>query len=247
MNPAHAFDIMAATYDTVWTYSPVGCQQRDAFWRYSGVYLQNAARVLDIGCGTGEDALRLMKAGVEVMAIDASPAMVAIACARGVHGQALPIEQLDSLAGSFDAIMSNFGAFNCVRSVDSVRSPLARCLRPGGYLIICVLGGFCAWETFWFLVRGQPGKAFRRWRGRAVTSSGIEVFYPSPRHIRRSLSPDFRLVAQFGIGICVPPSYVRRLPRPVLTVAGVIDRSLNRLRLARVGADHRLFIFRCQE
>src|SRR5690242_18645932 len=42
VNPAHGFDVIAASYDRLWTDSPVGRLQREAFWRHAGGYLKNA-------------------------------------------------------------------------------------------------------------------------------------------------------------------------------------------------------------
>src|SRR5262249_8401417 len=148
--------------------------------------------LLDIGCGTGEDALHLMSCGVRVRGVDASPEMTRIARSRGVHATRLAVEHLEHLKGSFDGAISNFGALNCVRDLDAIRAPLAGLIRPGGSLAICVLGRFCLWETAWFLLHGHPRKAFRRWNPRGGTSSlGVRVYYPSISQLRRALHPDF--------------------------------------------------------
>ena len=249
MNPAHAFDVMATSYDRLWTDSPVGRLQREAFWRHAGGYLKNAKNVLDIGCGTGEDAARLTRSGIRVTAIDISPQMVAMARKRVVDARVLPVERLDVLNrsfenASFDAAISNFGALNCVERLESIREPLAKLVAPGGYAILCGLGRFCLWESAWFLLSGDLRKARRRWRGEASTSSGIKVFYHSVRKFRKSLSPDFRLLEHTGIGICVPPSYVRCVSDRFLRRAARLDRALEPLRLFRALADHRLLVFR---
>ena len=249
MSPAHAFDLIAASYDRLWTDSPVGRAQREAFWRHAGPYVKDAKNVLDIGCGTGEDAARLTRAGVRVTAIDVSPQMVAMARKRAVDARVLPIEQLHALNfffedASFHAAISNFGALNCVERLESIREPLARLVAPGGYAVLCALGRFCLWETAWFLLSGDLRKARRRWGGEALTSAGTRVFYHSVREFRRSLAPEFRLVKHAGIGICTPPSYVRCLSDRVLHRAARADQTLETARLFRAWADHRLLIFR---
>jgi ubiquinone/menaquinone biosynthesis C-methylase UbiE len=249
VNPAQAFDVLASSYDRLWTDSPVGRLQREAFWRHAGSYLKNARTVLDIGCGTGEDAARLTRTGIEVTAIDISPQMVAMARKRAVDARVLPIEQLSALnapfeKGSFDAAISNFGALNCVERLESLRDPLARLVAPGGYAIVCALGRFCFWESAWFLLSGDLQKARRRWGGEALTSSGVKVFYHSVRKFRKSLAPEFRLLKHAGIGICIPPSYVRCVSGRVLRRAARVDRALEPVRLIRAFADHTLLVFR---
>lgn len=249
MNPAQAFDIAAASYDRLWTDSPVGCLQREAFWRHAGKYLKNARNVLDIGCGTGEDAARLTRAGIRVTAIDISPQMVAMARKRAIDAHVLPIEQLEALNSSFenasfDVAISNFGALNCVERLEGIREPLARLVTPGGYAVLCALGRFCFWETAWFLLGGDLRKAHRRWGGEASTSAGVKVFYHSVRKFRKSLSPEFRLQKHAGIGICIPPSYVRCVSDRVLRRAARVDRALEPVRIFRAMADHTLLVFR---
>ena len=46
-------------------------------------------RILDIGCGTGEDAAHFAARGVQVHATDASPAMVQVARDAGNYGHGL--------------------------------------------------------------------------------------------------------------------------------------------------------------
>jgi SAM-dependent methyltransferase len=221
----------------------VGHLQREAVWRHIGGLFQPGQAVLDLGCGTGEDALRLMQAGLRVRAIDASAEMVTIARGRGVDAETLPIENCGHLKGSFDIILSNFGALNCVEDLESLRDPLARLVRPGGHLAICVIGRFCAWETAWALLHGQPAKAFRRWRKSAMSSLGIRVFYPSRKRMEAAFRPRFKLVSWCGIGLCVPPSYITGLSPGVLQKLDAFDRRVAHWPLLRGLSDHRLFVF----
>lgn len=239
-----AFDQLASQYDRLWTHSAVGQLQREAVWRHIGNLFQPGQSALDLGCGTGEDAVRLMQAGVRVRAIDASPAMVKIARRRGVDAETLRIESCDLLNESFDVVLSNFGALNCVEQIQRLRESLARLVRPGGHLAVCVIGRFCAWETIWALLHRQPSKAFRRWRKSAISSLGIRVFYPSKHRIERAFRPNFALTSWAGIGLAVPPSYVTALPAGFLEKLDVIDEHLAHWPVLRAISDHRLFLFR---
>ncbi|HLH37754.1 MAG TPA: class I SAM-dependent methyltransferase [Bryobacteraceae bacterium] len=240
MTAAQAFNALAASYDRCWTRAPIGRLQREAFWRHAAPYFTNARRVLDLGCGTGEDALRLIRSGISVYAIDASPEMVSIARARGVDARVLAIEQAGSLNENFDVVLSNFGALNCV--ADLAKIPFARLLKPGGYAVLCLLGRFCLWETIWFLLHADPRRAARRWRGRDTTRGGFPIFYHRPRAAQ--LSAELSLVAQAGIGLAVPPSYMGRVPDSLLRAAARLDRHLAARPLFRSIADHTLFIFK---
>jgi SAM-dependent methyltransferase len=189
-------------------------------------------RVLDIGCGTGEDASHLMARGLWVEAVDASPAMVALASARGVSAEVRRAEDLGQLRGVFDGALSNFGALNCVADLGPVARSLGALVRPGGHVAICTMGRFCAWETLY------PRKAFRRWPGR----SG-DIYYPTVRQLRTIFAPEFELVRWRGIGMTVPPSYVR-LPARAVHLLARVDRAPLLRFCGRSCADHRLLVFR---
>jgi ubiquinone/menaquinone biosynthesis C-methylase UbiE len=238
-----AFDQLASGYDRLWTRSPVGHLQREAVWRHIGNLFQPGQNVLDLGCGTGEDALRLMQDGLRVRAIDASSEMVRIARDRGVDALTISIENCGLLNESFDAVLSNFGALNCVEDIEALCEPLARLVRPGGYLAICVIGRFCLWETVWALLRRQPAKAFRRWRKSVLSSLGIRVFYPSKLRLEVAFHPRFKLINWCGIGLCVPPSYVTGLSTGLLQKLGALDRRVAHWPVLRGWSDHRLFVF----
>jgi ubiquinone/menaquinone biosynthesis C-methylase UbiE len=240
---AAAFDSLAPHYDRLWTRSTVGQLQREAVWRHIGSLFKPGQVVLDLGCGTGEDAVTLLRAGLDVRAIDASQEMGRIARSRGVDARTLRIEELHHLDGSFDAVISNFGALNCVGDLESLREPLGRMVCPGGYLAICVIGRSCLWETAWALLHAQPGKAFRRWRRSAMCSLGFRVFYPSKRHLEAAFRPQFSLVNWRGIGLFVPPSYVTGLSAGTLQKLDAFDRRAAHWPLLRGLSDHRLFVF----
>lgn len=240
---ATAFDNLASQYDRLWTRTTVGRLQREAVWRGIASLFRPGQTVLDLGCGTGEDAVRLIDAGVRVHAIDASSEMVRIARDRGVDAEVLPIENCGQLDGCFDAVLSNFGALNCVADLGSLREPLSRMVRPGGYLVICLIGRFCVWETAWSLLRLRPAKAFRRWRSSAMSSLGFRVFYPSRGNLEAAIGPHFSLLSWQGVGLAVPPSYVTGLSDGVHQRLDALDRRVAHWPVLRGLSDHRLFVF----
>jgi len=236
-----AFDRLAFRYDEVWTESPVGRAQRATVWRELDVLFRRGDCVLDIGCGTGEDAAHLTARGVMVRAIDASPAMVEQASRRG--GFAVSVgcaEKLGAACGSYDGAIANFGVLNCIEDLPAFAAQLAQHVRPGGRVAICVMGRFCAWETLYYAGRLQFRKAFRR-LGRNVTWSGVRLQYPTVRQVRSSFAPGFRLLAWRGVGLVVPPSYIA-LPHWLVRLAAVPDRMFGAFPLFRGLADHRLLI-----
>ena len=240
-----AFDRIAEQYDALWSESAVGRQQRLAVWQRIDALFPSGSHVLDLGCGSGVDAVHLIERGVDVTGIDASAGMVQLARARGVDARQIALEVLDEVENVFDGALSNFGALNCVPDLAPVARSLGRLIRAGGHLAVCVLGRCCAWEMAHFLERGQPAKAFRRFRrGGCESSLGIHVYYHSAARIRRAFAPRFELDDWYGIGVCVPPSYVDPISERAVSRMAAMDRKLAHLPLLRGLGDHQLFLFR---
>jgi len=238
------FDRVAASYDTTWTQSGVGRAQRDAVWDVVDRLFQAGDEILDVGCGTGEDAVHLGRRGVHVSGIDASGEMVRIACSRGVAASRLAVEELARIQACYDGLLSDFGALNCIAGLEAAAGSFARLVRPRGYAVVCLLNRTCVWEMAWYALRLRPRTAFRRLsRGPVSTSLGLSVYYPSARGIQRALQRDFELIYSRGVGVTVPPSFVR-LPRRFVRMAEAIDSRLGHLPFFRACGDHRLYVFR---
>jgi SAM-dependent methyltransferase len=187
------FDALAQSYNELWTGTARGRDQRTAVWREIDGLFRTGDRVLDLGCGTGDDALHLADAGIEVFGIDAAPKMVQIARSRGVKASVLSIEDLVSGAGLwpvFSGAISNFGALNCVPDLRPVATQLASLVQPAGPVAICLMGPFCL--TDW-------RHAAKRWCGHTQWR-GIDVYYPTSRQIRAAFAPWFAFERRVAIG-----------------------------------------------
>lgn len=129
----------AAAFDDVYRDTPpwdIGRPQRDvvALAEAGGI----RGRVLDVGCGTGENALLLAARGHAVVGVDGSPRAVAKARAkaeaRGVSAEFLVADALALPAlGTFDTILDS-GLFHIFDDEDRPRyaRQVAAALKPGG-------------------------------------------------------------------------------------------------------------------
>ncbi len=79
---AVVFDQMAPKYDEVFTNSMIGRAQRDVVWSVLTQIFRSGDHILELNCGTGEDALFLARNGISVTACDASEQMIQIASNR---------------------------------------------------------------------------------------------------------------------------------------------------------------------
>ena len=255
--PNPGFDPIAAGYDEQFTHSAVGRLQRAVVHDYLKTKIQPGATVLELNCGTGEDALWLAKQGCSVLATDLSAEMVALTAAKAkqaglshlIQSQLLDLRSIP-INSKFDLVLSNFGGLNCL-SPEELRAfgkkvPLR--LRPGGHFIAVLMGRFCLWETKYFLLKGRPKQAFRRWNGGPVqvrldAQTEIPTWYYAPAEFN-SFFPGLSVRTMQPVGFWLPPSYLdpwfRR--RPGLLRGLFFLEKKCRGRLWAYAADHFLVV-----
>lgn len=224
---ALAFDRIANSYDELFTNTAIGRAQRKQVWSRLLAAFPQGSRILELNCGTGEDARFLARRGRTVLACDASAAMLDVARSRECEDERelakrrlqychIANEDLGSLCSEelFDGAFSNFSGLNCLSNLKTFASDLANLIRIDGRLLICVWSRLCAAEVIWFVAHGQAKKALRRLRGKATARLGemtISISYPSVREIRQCFSPWFSLTSRKAVGLFVPPSYADQL------------------------------------
>lgn len=119
-------------------------------------YCVGAKRVLDIGCGTGEHAIKMAQHGYEVMAIDASQDMIRLTEEKAKKA-GVPIEA--RCADMYDLnTIGEFQAAYCLgytllymttyQQVKRFLSTVNRALLPRGVLLIDFLNGWSLMEDF---------------------------------------------------------------------------------------------------
>lgn len=221
--PAQTFDPLAPAYDDAFTNTTIGRYLRGRVHARLQIHFHAGAHILELGCGTGEDALFLARQGIRVTATDASSAMLEITRAKAqgsalINAQPLDLNQLplDSTKGTndvFDGAFSSFGPLNCVDDLPQLARWLAMRVRPGGIAAFGVMSPFCIWEPLWHGLHLDLKTAARRWGEKVVfqpqpDTVPIRVYYPTIRQITRAFGPCFRRTHVEGLGLCLPPSDV---------------------------------------
>ena len=254
---AQAFDAIAADFDARFIPWRSVQAQRRAVRRALTEAFPEGARLIEVGGGTGEDALWLAEQGRQVLLTDASPSMVAAAsakCGDRVRTAIAAAEDFDDLADLlageplFDGAYSVFAALNCVSDLTGFAQALARLLRPEAPLLLVLFGTCCPGEMIVETLRGRPRSALRRFRRGDIPAKlgGREftVRYHRARDLARMMSPWFHLESRKGIGVFVPPSaaepWISSHPR-LLGALEALDR-LATSPLAALG-DHVLYRF----
>jgi SAM-dependent methyltransferase len=242
-----AFDRHATNYDRVFR----GGKVRSEVWQIADRAFFPGMKILDIGCGTGDDALHFVGRGVNVTAIDISPEMIAQLRqkAKGkVQCEVADMRSFNPPDYRFDGVFSNFCALNCVSDLDWLkRLPLA----SGGHVVLTLMGRFYPLETAVALLKRNLRVAFRRL---GPSSKGIiegvelTVYFHSIRAIQRALGNDFELVEVRGLRSLMPAPRLEHLERfSFFRLLEPMDKWICAHRLTAVYADHFVASWRYRE
>jgi len=216
-----AFDAIAAEYDEIVAPNAALQAIRDRTRAAVVDRVPPGSRLLDLGCGSGLDAVWFAGRGYHVVALDWSAAMVREAQRRvEANGAAVAvdvrhgaIERLDAIElGTFDAVYSDLGPLNCVANLPDVAVRVAGLLRPDGIVAASVMARVCPSEIALYAARGQFARARLRFANDAVSVSlgGGRVWtrYYSPRAFERPFAAaGFERESLRGVGIVTPPPY----------------------------------------
>ncbi len=256
LDTQRAFDSVAAEYDGVLGNNVLIQRLREQLWRVVESELPIGSRLLDLGCGTGLDAAHFAARYYEVIAIDWSTRMIDRTRARAAQSglsdwiiaKPIGLQELYKLDGEvFDGIYSDLGPLNCAFDLDQAAESVASLLKPGGKLIVSVIGRACPWEFAYYTVRGD----FKRARIRRASNSvpvnlnGEKVWtrYYAPREFFRAFQKYFDLQNYRGLSIFLPPPYLYRDRfRLIYRALGWIDDRVGAWPLFRNLGDHFLML-----
>ncbi len=255
-----AFDKVAASYDQTFTNTSLGRELRRLVWERLSLLFTGGSHVLELNCGTGEDACWLAAQGVLVTATDGSSRMLQRAedkASAQLGSEAAEIRfaelSLEAPKGpfppaSFDGAFSNFGGLNCVRDFEPLAEALGRWLRPHAPVLFVVMGPACVWDLGYHLLRGERVRAFRRLaKDGALARVGderVRVTYPWPSELMKVFAPSFRLERVSALGLVLPSSLwsraieSRRYGRRLLGSLGRAERLIRDVWPFRYLGDH---------
>ena len=97
--------------------------------------------ILEIGCGTGQDAQFFQSQGFRVLAVDNTPTMVKLTAEQGVTAQVLDCYNLDQIDNTFDAVYT----MNCLlhipkKDISQILSLIATRLNESGLMYLGLWG-----------------------------------------------------------------------------------------------------------
>lgn len=256
---AAPFDHIASTYDSMFTKSAIGQLQRKRVWSYIEGIMPDLKgfEMLELNCGTGEDAVLFGERGFNIVATDISAEMLKVTQKKAeqysmqhrISSHYLDLESFNETLfdKKFDLVFSNFGGLNCINpeSLKKLLENLPSILKPGGRFVGVIMPKFCAWETVFFLLRLQFKKAFRRLTSKEVISDlhgvNMKTWYYHPQQIRNWSKGKFKLISIRPVGVALPPSYLERffsLKKRWLLHLNNFEKKLSRTSILSGMSDH---------
>ena len=224
MDRSSVWDKEAQHYDEKFHSSLISLLMRKRNIQLFETYFARKGHLLELGCGTGDEAIWLARRGHRITALDISSEMIETAKRKAqdaglsefITFRVLPIENLSQIEGNgvFDGFISSFGPLSCVLNLEKVTWELDRLIKPNSYAVISVLNKICLYELFYYLKKGRLRKTVRRFNYSPV---GVKIvdneplvpcnFYTKGELIRK-FPGTFSCVECFTYPIVLPPSFL---------------------------------------
>jgi SAM-dependent methyltransferase len=219
--------------------------------------------LLEIGSGTGTEAIRISKAVRGIVATDISSSMVWLLRrkveARKLTGkiQSLQLRAIDvgraseHLPGGKTRLAYSFnGALNCELELEKFPRQLWDVVQPGGLFICSVRNKFCLEES---LVQGAllrfRGMTPRKRQPKMVSVGGMDIpaYYYNPWEFAEMFKPFFKVSKQIAIPAILPPPYLNDMYVKVRSRLKFLERAdaalADKFPINSLG-DQTLFVFR---
>ena len=214
-----SFDKAATNYDTDFTHSVIGKLQRNWVYFHVSKKLKSVKTLLEINCGTGEDAIWLALKNIQVTATDVSRKMIEMGKSKSNTNNPnfiqVNINEIQSQFSNekFDLIFSNFGGLNCLSKSELTRffNSSRYLLSDKGKLALVIMPKNTLWEQLYFVMKLDFNNAFRRKKEFAIANvdgEKVTTYYYNPKDILTLSRNDFAILDTKPIGFFVPPSYL---------------------------------------
>jgi len=247
---ARGYDITASSYDDVEGRNEISERVRRISLAAAIAAFRPDDRILELGCGTGRDAVFLARHGISVVATDVSPAMVAITRARAervgvgdrVSARVSSAAEAARDGGAYDGAYSNGAVLNLEPDLAGVGRGLASSLRPGAKAVLTAANRISLFELLVYPAVGRPRKAFRKLGQNVpipVSREGagkryvVPTRFLSPREFLSALGPEFDVESWRGLQVLTPPWNLvdkARLFRLAVTPLEVLEDHFGQMR-----------------
>ncbi|MCB4792120.1 MAG: methyltransferase domain-containing protein [Elusimicrobia bacterium] len=193
--------------------------------------------LLEIGCGTGEEAIALAKIGVRITAIDISSSMIECSKQKAknenvqdlIDFKVLPAEQINLLEhGLFDGAYSLLGPVNCINNIQVFADSLTSMLKPQSSVVFSVINKYNLWELFYYSLKMDFPTAFRRLGHSPVKvkltpgSCDIHLWYYTPGSFYSFFKNNFNTKEIAALPLIMPSRFMERCCKTI-KIEGILE------------------------
>ncbi len=262
------FDQAAKLYDTQFgppsgsrPGNPLLCWLRDEHLALLRGLVKPGAGLLDIGCGTGEETIRLVQDGYSVLGIDLSPSMIwqaqakagSLGLRRGLVFKTLPAGKIATLdeRGPFQGAYASLGTLNTEPDLPGLAEGLHALLEPGAPFVATVMNRRCLFEKLAKLTPEQKLTRSADWTESRAGATGItaRVRFYAPDQFAQAFKPYFSVESVIAFPLWLPPVQLHDLYRAQQERFKALEPRERRMRswpLFRSLGDHFLMVLRNQ-
>lgn len=219
---SRAFDKIADSYDGEIGQNAIFRLMRKTNLKFLKETIRPGDNVLEIGCGTGDEAIELAKSGVNVVATDISGNMLRVT-EKKARGQGIKNLEIFNLSANnlgflekvygkyyLDGAYSSFGAFNCEPDLRIVDKQLTELIKPDGYFICSIMNKYALNEILPNLVLFRFDNAFQRLNSPRLVPIAknlrVKAYYYTSKEFSKFFR-NFKIEKTIGISLFVPPPY----------------------------------------
>ena len=182
--------------------------------------------LLEIGCGTGAEAVQISQHVRRIVATDISEKMLELLNrklnARRLNDKIITAKarasEIDTIKellpdGMVRVAYSFNGALNCEPNIDRVPAELSKVIQEHGYFLCSIRNTLCLPEALSHSLVLQFGKTNTRKDQPVMVSVGgmdIPSYYYSPTRFARLFHPRFQVRKMIGLPAFLPPAYLSR-------------------------------------
>lgn len=237
---AAAFDSASEEYDYTIRHNFINTWTRRRSIAILRKYIRPDDTLVEIGCGTGAEALEVSEWVRTLVATDVSQRMIDLVKmkvrAKGLEGKVLPARlaasELQRVHGLLEGrkvhvVYSFNGALNCELRMGDFVDKLYELLEPGGFFVCSIRNTLCLSEMVLHAAVFQFHRATPRKKQPIMVSVGgmdIPSTYYSPRSFLEFFRPRFSTREVVALPGLLPPAYLNDYYLRVRGITSALER-----------------------